>query len=304
MTVQARPDRLTGSGYQFLRKHIGMILLLPALLIHLSVVALPALSTVVMSLYDWNGIGAAKYIGFGNFLEIFTQDEIFWRAMKNNTIWMLLFLTVPLIIGMLVAVMVTRVKHLQMVYRTVIFIPYVIASITAGKIWAALLNPYFGIPTVFKMLGWNGLASISWLGNKNIVLYTVAFVDNWHWWGFVMVLFVAALHQVDPDLYECIRIEGANKLQEFCHVTVPGIRPTLAFIVSLSLMWSFLTFDYVWAMTQGGPGQATEILSTWIYRNAFNYYRSGYANALCVVQSGIILIIFSISRIFVKKAEE
>lgn len=86
-----------------------------------------------MSLYDWNGIGAAKYIGFGNFLEIFTQDEIFWRAMKNNTIWMLLFLTVPLIIGMLVAVMVTRVKHLQMVYRTVIFIPYVIASITAGQ---------------------------------------------------------------------------------------------------------------------------------------------------------------------------
>lgn len=86
MTVQARPDRLTGSGYQFLRKHIGMILLLPALLIHLSVVTLPALSTVVMSLYDWNGIGAAKYIGFGNFLEIFTQDEIFWRAMKNNTI--------------------------------------------------------------------------------------------------------------------------------------------------------------------------------------------------------------------------
>lgn len=99
-------------------------------------------------------------------------------------------------------------------------------------------------------------------------------------------------------------LKGANKLQEFWHVTVPGIRPTLAFIVSLSLMWSFLTFDYVWAMTQGGPGQATEILSTWIYRNAFNYYRSGYANALCVVQSGIILIIFSISRIFVKKAEE
>lgn len=69
-------------------------------------------------------------------------------------------------------------------------------------------------------------------------------------------------------------LKGANKLQEFWHVTVPGIRPTLAFIVSLSLMWSFLTFDYVWAMTQGGPGQATEILSTWIYRNAFNYYRS------------------------------
>ena len=295
---------LRASGQTFVRKHIGLILLLPALLIHMSVVAIPALSTVVMSLYDWNGIGEAKYIAMANFVEIFTADEVFWHAMKNNVIWVLLFLTIPLIIGMLVAVCVIRVKRLQMFYRTVIFIPYVIASITAGKIWAALLNPYFGIPSVLKSIGMDGIASISWLGDKNVVLYTVAFVDNWHWWGFVMVLFVAALHQVDPDLYECIRIEGANKLQEFWHVTLPGIRPTLAFIISLSLMWSFLTFDYVWAMTQGGPGQVTEILSTWIYRNAFNYYRSGYANALCVVQSGIILAIFAVSRIFVKKVEE
>lgn len=304
MSTQAKTDRLAGNGYRFIRKHLGFILLLPALLIHMSVVAIPALSTIVMSLFDWNGIGTAKYIGFDNFIEIFTRDAVFWHAMKNNTIWMLMFLTVPLIIGMIVAVLVTRVKRMQMVYRTVIFIPYVISSITAGKIWAALLNPYFGIPSMLKNLGWNSLGSVSWLGDKNIVLYTVAFVDNWHWWGFVMVLFVAALHQVDPDLYECVRIEGGNKLQEFWYVTIPGIRPTLAFIISLSLMWSFLTFDYVWAMTQGGPGQATEILSTWIYRNAFNYYRSGYANALCVIQSLIILFIFSTTRIFVKKAEE
>ena len=288
----------------FLRKHIGLIFILPALILHLCVVMIPSVSTFVMSFYDWNGLKTPSFIGLDNFIEIFTEDKVVWVAFKNNLIWMLIFLIVPLIVGLLVATLVVRLKHGQMFYRTAVFLPYVLSAVIAAKLWESIVNPYYGIPVIFKSLGFDSLANILWLGDPDIALFTVAFVDNWHWWGFVMVLFVAALHQVDEDLYEAVRIEGATKIQEFWYVTLPGIKPTFIFIISMSIMWSFTTFDYIWAMTQGGPGQATEILSTWIYKNSFTMFRSGYASALCVVQSTLVLIAFIVMRILGKGAEE
>jgi raffinose/stachyose/melibiose transport system permease protein len=129
----------------------------------------------------------------------------------------------------------------------------------------------------------------------------VAFVDNWHWWGFVMVMFLAALQQIDPSLYESARIDGANTFQEVLYVSIPGIRQTIAFMLIMTVMWSFLTFDYVYVMTYGGPANATEILATWIYKNAFVKYSAGYANALCVIQSGICLIFYFLQKYISKK---
>ena len=107
-----------------------------------------------------------------------------------------------------------------------------------------------------------------------------------------MVLFLGALQQVDPTLYEAARVDGANGLQELIHVSIPGICQTIAFVLIMTIMWSFLTFDYVYVMTNGGPANSTEILATWIYKNAFVKYRAGYANALCVLQSGICIILY------------
>lgn len=132
-------------------------------------------------------------------------------------------------------------------------------------------------------------------------MFSVAFVDNWHWWGFIMVLFLGALQQVDPTLYEAARVDGANRFQELIHVSIPGIRQTIAFVLIMTIMWSFLTFDYVYIMTNGGPANATEIMSTYIYKNAFVKYRAGYANALCVIQSGICIILYFIQKYASKK---
>ena len=119
-----------------------------------------------------------------------------------------------------------------------------------------------------------------------------------------MVLFIAALHQVDENLYEAARVEGATRTQEFFHITIPGIAPTLTFIVMTTMMWSFTTFDYIWTMTKGGPGQSTEIISTWIYKNAFINYRGGYANAMCVIQLMFVVVVFLAQQKLRKKAEE
>ena len=266
--------------------------ILPAFIIHLCIITLPSLSTLVMSLFDWNGLGKAKFIGFDNFVEIFTKDSVVKLAVIHNLEWLAVFVTVPLILGFIVAILVSRIKRFQMFLRTVYFMPYVISAVVAGRIWTAYMNPFYGLNTIFGKMGFEKLSKVLWLGEPKIALFSVAFVDNWHWWGFVMVLFLGALQQVDPTLYEAARVDGANGLQELIHVSIPGIRQTIAFVLTMTIMWSFLTFDYVYVMTNGGPANSTEILATWIYKNAFVKYRAGYANALCVLQSGICIILY------------
>ncbi len=266
--------------------------ILPAFIIRLCIITLPSLSTLVMSLFDWNGLGKAKFIGFDNFVEIFTKDSVVKLAVIHNLEWLAVFVTVPLILGFIVAILVSRIKRFQMFLRTVYFMPYVISAVVAGRIWTAYMNPFYGLNTIFGKMGFEKLSKVLWLGEPKIALFSVAFVDNWHWWGFVMVLFLGALQQVDPTLYEAARVDGANGLQELIHVSIPGIRQTIAFVLIMTIMWSFLTFDYVYVMTNGGPANSTEILATWIYKNAFVKYRAGYANALCVLQSGICIILY------------
>ncbi|MDF2611666.1 MAG: permease component of ABC-type sugar transporter [Lachnospiraceae bacterium] len=283
------------------RNMIPYYFILPAFVVHVCVVTGPSLSTLVMSLFDWNGMGGAKFIGLNNFKEIFTNDPIVKMAVIHNLQWLAIFVTVPLILGFAVAILVSRVKRCQMFLRTVYFIPYVISAAVAGKIWTAYMNPYYGLNSVFDKLGLDKLADVLWLGNPKIALFSVAFVDNWHWWGFIMVLFLGALQQVDPSLYEAARVDGATRFQELIHISIPGIKQTIAFVLIMTIMWSFLTFDYVYIMTNGGPANSTEIMSTWIYKNAFSKYRAGYANALCVIQSGICIILYFVQKYISKK---
>lgn len=278
------------------RWYIPYLFVLPAFLIHLCLVTGPALSTLVMSFFDWNGLGAAQYVGLANFKEIFTKDFVVEIAVKNNLKWTAVFLVVPPTLAFFISIMVSRVKYGQKFFRTVYFIPYVVSAAVAGKIWSAYFNPYYGINSIFAKLGFEKLADVLWLGDPKISLFSVAFVDNWHWWGFVMVLFLGALQQIDPCLYEAAQVDGANRFQEILHVSLPGIRRTVAFVLIMTVMWSFLTFDYVYVMTYGNPANMTEILATWIYKNAFVKYRAGYANALCVIQCAICLVFYFLQK--------
>ena len=188
-----------------------------------------------------------------------------------------------------------------MIFRTLCFLPYVISATVSGKIFSIFYSPYSGLGSIFEKLGIKALAGFAPLGNEKQALYAAAFVDNWHWWGFVMVLFLGALQQVDPALYEAAKVDGANRFQELLHVSIPGIRQTIAFVLIMTIIWSFLTFDYVYIMTNGGPANSTEIMSTYIYKNAFVKYRAGYANALCVIQTGVCILLYFLQRYISKK---
>ena len=269
--------------------------ILPAFIVHACLVAAPSLSTLVMSLYDWNGLGNPKYIGLN------MRDPTIKLCLIHNLEWLAIFITVPIILGFAVSILVSQLRRFQMFLRTVYFVPYVISAVVAGRIWTAFMNPYYGLNLTFGKMGLEGMSKTLWLGNPKIALFSVAFVDNWHWWGFIMVLFLGALQQVDTTLYEAARVDGANRWQELLHVSIPGIRSTIAFVLIMTIMWSFLTFDYVYVMTNGGPANSTEILATYIYKNAFFKYRAGYANAICVLQSGLCIFIYFLEKFISKK---
>lgn len=277
----------------FRRKIVPWLFVLPILLINMGVVLAPALSAVYYSLTKWNGIGAAEWVGLANFQQL-AGDPNFRHAFSNNVIWLAMFLTIPLALALGAASQLAPIKRGSLFFRLSLFIPYVLPSVITASLWRGLMSPDRGIPAFLNDLGAPGFDK-AFLGDPATVLPAIGFVDNWHWWGFLMVLFLAAMQNIPRELYESVRLDGANRWQEFRDVTLPGIRPTLVFMVLMTTIWSFLTFDYIWILTQGGPAGASEVLSVLVFKEAFRNFNAGYASAIGLTMSlfvGVVIVIF------------
>jgi raffinose/stachyose/melibiose transport system permease protein len=281
----------------FRTKVIPWLFVLPVLLINLLVIIGPTLSAVYYSLTDWSGIGGATFIGIKNYIQIF-HDQNYGNAFMHNLIWLAIFLTIPIFLSLIVASILAPVKKGGMFFRAAFFIPYILPSVVTANIWKNLLSPTQGIGAELVKIGITGL-DVAYLGNTKTALYSVAFVDFWHWWGFLMVLFLTAMQSVPSELYDAARIDGANRWQEFVNVTIPGIRPTLVFMILMTGIWSFLAFDYSWVLTQGGPAGASDLLSILVYKDGFMKFQAGYASAIGISMTffaGLIISIFVFLR--------
>jgi raffinose/stachyose/melibiose transport system permease protein len=168
--------------------------------------------------------------------------------------------------------------------------PYIIATVVAAHLWIGIYAPFFGLGTVLD--GW-GLhwANQDWLGQENTALASVAVANMWTFWGFLVVIFLSAMQQVDPSLYEAGRVDGASRPSLLWHVTLPAIRPTLAFMLMMIIVWSFLVFDFVYVMTGGGPGYASQVLALRVYQAAFNEFDAGYASTIALCMSVFCIVI-------------
>jgi raffinose/stachyose/melibiose transport system permease protein len=279
------------------RKVVPWLFVLPILILNAIVMTGPALSAVYYSMTKWNGIGAAKWVGLENF-QTLANDEGFRHAFRNNVIWLAMFLTIPIAMALLAASLLAPVKRGAIIYRMILFIPYVLPSVITAALWRSLLSPDRGFPALLTHIGIPGFNK-AFLGTPNTVLPAIGFVDNWHWWGFLMVLFLASMQNIPPDLYESARLDGANRWQEFRDITLPGIRPTFVFMILMTTIWSFLTFDYIWILTQGGPAGASEVMSVLVFKEAFRNFNAGYASALGLTMSffvGCVIAIFQVLR--------
>jgi raffinose/stachyose/melibiose transport system permease protein len=256
---------------------------IPILLLNLIVIIIPSIFSIYIAFTDWSGYGNPVFSGLKNFEALF-QDRVFFRALGNNLLWTAIFLIFPISMGLTGAYLMAGIKRGQIFYRLVFFIPYVISSVVNTQIWRFLLNPRSGIGA---WLADHGIRILDFaiLGNRDTALAGVAFVDNWHFWGFLVVIYLAAMSAVDIELYEVARLDGASRFQQFRFVTLPSIRPTLVFTILMIIIWSSLTFDYIYILTGGGPAHASEVMSTYLYDEAFARFEVGYSAAVGVVMT-------------------
>jgi raffinose/stachyose/melibiose transport system permease protein len=254
----------------------------PALLLSVAIVLLPALLTFGASFSRWDGVSAPSFVGLANF-EALAADNVFWQAITNNIQWALIFLTIPMAIALVAASLLLSRRKSGAVYQVIFLLPYVLAPVANAVIWQnIILSPVSGL------LGFVSKTFIplsSPLTEPSTALYAVAGVDIWHFWGYLTVVFFAAMRQTPEEQLEAAFLEGANGWQVFWNVTLPNILPTLGLMLVLVTIFSFLTFDYIYLITQGGPARATEMLSTYAYKFAFTSFQVGKAAAVALVMS-------------------
>src|SRR5258708_5395779 len=278
------PGAKRQKGISSRRKLLAWLFMLPLAIFNIVVILGPSLFTVYYAFTDWTGLGPANWVGLANFQQLFVDSD-FHQALIHNIIWMALFLTIPMAMGLLVAVVLSQIVRFQLFFRSLFFVPYVMATVVNAAIWQNLLNPSVGISVGLDQIGIHWLDNVYFLGNEHLALPTVAFVDMWHFTGFLVVLFLAAIQAVDPELYNAARVDGANRLRQFWPITLPGIRPTLLFLMLMTTIWWFFAFEYVYILTGGGPAGSTDVLSTLLFRNALSNNLAGYATAQALVMA-------------------
>lgn len=258
------------------------LFLVPTLLINVVIILVPALLTVALAFFRWDGISTPVFIGLSNFQALWT-DRVFWTALTNNIIWTGIFLVVPIGIGLLAATLLLVARRGSMFFQVIYFLPMVIATAILARVWQGMI--YSPVSGVNGMLQRMGLPTLDPLTQPSTALIGIATVDLWHWWGFLCVIFFAALRQVPQEQIEAARIEGASFWQMMRYVLLPGIRPTITLMMIMTVIWSFLVFDFVYILTQGGPAFSSEVLSTLAYRSAFYDLAVGKAAAVAIVIS-------------------
>lgn len=271
--IKVKSRRQSTLGYHLLS--------LPAIVLSAVVVLSPAIQTIYIAFTDWNGVSKEKtWVGLRNFIEI-SQDWVFWQAVRNNFIWMVIFLTIPVLIAMLAAVLMARYRIGFKSYQTIYLVPYLLAPTTNAVIWLNIIfSPNAGLVGFLQSLG---MDITSPLGNMGTALYGVAAVDIWHYWGYLTVVFLAALRQTPTDQLESARLDGANGWQTFRYIYLPSIRPTVLMMLVFITIYSFMTYDYIYLLTSGGPAHATEVLSTYARSLAFSAFKFGKASAVSLV---------------------
>jgi raffinose/stachyose/melibiose transport system permease protein len=247
-------------------------------------VAVPIGATIYLSFTQWDGLGSAMhFIGFRNYTAL-ASDHTFWLACENSGKWVVLTLTIPVLLGLLAAVVLASPRVIASdVIRAAIFAPTTMSLIVLGLVWTLVYNPVFGaLNEAVTKIGAPGLQH-DWLGDPSTALYALIAAASWQYTGFAMILFSAGLQQIPSQLYDAARVDGAPAWRIFRHVTLPGLKPITAVVVVLSIINSLRVFDLVFVMTNGGPYQQTDVLGFYLYEKGFAENMLGYAAAIGVV---------------------
>jgi raffinose/stachyose/melibiose transport system permease protein len=262
---------------------LGILLVSPLMLLTIVFFVFPLLSSIYYSLIDYDGVSTnPPFVGLQNFVQMFTDAEV-WHALGNNLIWIVIGTISPLVIGLIFALLLWSVRRGSRFYRLALFFPYVMPGVAIAIVWGWIYDPINGWLNVgLKAIGL-GKITTGWLGNPHTAIYAVLATAIWATCGFVMLIFLSALQNVDLELIDAARIDRANTVRRVWHVVLPQIMPVFLMVTTVTLVGGFSVFDIVFIMTGGGPANASDVLGMYAFTNAFQLNKISYGTTIALL---------------------
>ena len=281
-------------------KKVIATLVIPGLLTFVFAILAPICLSIYYGFTDFSGLGAYNFIGFKNYIELF-KDSNFWMSLRNSLLLAAGFIFIQHPLAIITAAILDRMgKKAEVFFRCVYFLPNVISVAIIAYLWKFIYNPNFGLLNkIGAALGFSG--KMNWLGTGTAI-WSVLIVLIWHGFGWGMLIYYTGIKNIDPVLYEAAAIDGANNKQIFLKITLPLMKPVIEVNVTLAVISALKQMETVYLLTAGGPGNETQFLANYLYKQAFSAFRYGYGNSISVIFVFIcILATVVLNRIFKEK---
>jgi len=286
----------------FGRKSVIITLLLPAFLVYTLLVIVSIIWAGYYSFFDWSGVGKMTFVGLNNYITLFTSDEVFSSTIWHTIIYTIINVAIQVFGGLLFAILLSRMTKARVFLQTMYYVPVVISSVAICQIFNKLFSvtPTGIVDTVLAMIN-PVLKTMEWTSDPKLSLYVTAFVEGYKYLGLYMVIFYAALIAVPDELSEAARVDGASVFQEYWHIRIPYIKPVIIANCILVLNGSLRSFEYSYLLTGGGPGNSSELMTTYMYKQAFSSMKYGYGSSVAII---IVIICLAVGLLFRRATRE
>ena len=289
MKTSIAPRRAAASSAARRGTLIGWLFAVPALIAYCAFVIYPLLVGVQYSFYKWNGVGPSEWVGFANYLRVFT-DATLLGSIRNAFVLIAFFTLIPVVAGLVLATLIRSMKPgaFSSASQAILFLPQIIPLAAAGIAWSWMYAQTGAVNQILNLVGLGFLAR-PWLGDFQTALPAVGLIGSWVLTGLCTVLFLTGIGKIDQSLYEAVRLDGASWGREFVTVTIPGLRQEIAVLVTITIIAALSSFDIIYTTTLGGPGRATLVPGISIYRIGFTQSEVGLASAFGIVLMILVL---------------
>ncbi len=280
------------------KKWLPYLLVSPYLIFVIVFVVFPVLFCFFLTFNKWNIIAPMKFIGVDNYSRLF-HDRLFWKAIGNTLKFLVLHIPLQLVISLFLAYLLNQKIRAASFFRASFFMPVIVSGVVVTILWQQLLGYDSGL--INRILMSMGATKIGWLVNPDLAIYSIAVMATWKNVGLYVILFLVGLQTVPTQYYEAAKMEGATRWQQFYHITLPMINPTIFMVVILSTIGGFSLFIEPYIMTGGGPLNTTLSAVLYIYKQAFQYYNMGYSATLGFFYAFMIMSVVVLQKRLIEK---
>lgn len=276
----------------------AVVFLLPNFAGFLVFILWPVIASLGLSFTSWDLLTPINFIGLGNYHSLIS-DQVFWKVFWNTIYFTVGTVPLGIIISLFLAMALNQKIKGVKIFRAAYFLPVISSTVAVAVVWQWLYNPQFGL--LNYLLSLFGINGPNWLTSKTWAMPAVIITSIWKNLGFNMLLFLAGLQGIPETFYEAAKIDGAGWWASFKNITLPLLSPTTFFVVVMSIISSFQVFDQIYIMTEGGPARSTSVLVHYLYQNAFQYFKMGYASAIAYI---LFFLVFIITMIQLKRSKD